>query len=100
MDLNKIINNYIKILQIKMETDEMQFLKKYHQIEYIKKLEEFVPIFKDEYPFLFKKIINGDNLDILNIFLNNITDIDEGKKTLNDARNELGLLLHEKYVNM
>lgn len=93
-----VINQYVKLLHMKMNTDEMIFLKKYHFNEYEIRLSDFVPNFKDEYPFLFKMIINGSDLSILDEFLNNIEDIDNGKKTLNDARNELGIMLHNKFV--
>lgn len=95
----EIINQYVKLLQLKMNTDEMIFLKKYHEDEYEIKLAEFVPNFKEEYPSLFKMIISGQDLSILNEFLNNIEDIENGKKTLNDARNDLGMMLHNKYVD-
>jgi hypothetical protein len=83
---------------MKMSTDDMAFLKKFHPDEYEKKLGEFVPAFKDEYPFLFKMIISGADLSILDMFLDNISDIDAGKKSLNDARNDLGHILHNKFV--
>ena len=95
----EIINQYVKLLQLKMNTDEMIFLKKYHNDEYETKLAEFVPSFKEEYPSLFKMIVSGADLSILDEFLNNIEDIKSGKKKLNDARNELGMMLHNKYVD-
>jgi len=30
--------------------------------------------------------------------LDHLDDIDQGKKTLNEARNDLGQMLHNKYV--
>jgi hypothetical protein len=95
----EIINQYVKLLDLKMKTDEMIFLKKYHFDEYETKLSEYVPKFNEEYPFLFKMVINGSDLSILDKFLDNIDDIDNGKKSLNDARNELGMMLHNKFVD-
>ena len=95
----KIINQYVQLIQVKMNTDEMIFLKQFHPIEFEEKLEKFVPQFKEEYPFLFRMIISGGDLSILDTFLDNISDIDDGKKTLNDARNELGEMLNDKYIN-
>ena len=43
-------------------------------------------------------IISGDKLEMLDIFLDTMTDIDNGKKTLGDARQDLGIILHDKYV--
>jgi hypothetical protein len=97
-NFKQLILKYVKILQLKMNTDEFQFLKKFHIDEYEKKLADYVPAFKEEYPFLFKMIISGQDLSMLNLFLDNIDSIDKGEKTLNDARNELGEILHNKYV--
>ena len=94
----KIILQYVELLQTKMNTDDMRFLKQFHPDEYKQKLDNFVPEFKLEYPFLYKVIINGSDLTMLNTFLDNLTDIDNGKKSLNDARNDLGQMLHEKYI--
>ena len=97
-NFNNIIRQYVKLLQTKMEGDDFIFLKKYHPIDYEQKLSDFVPTFKEEYPHLFKMIISGADLNILEMFLNNMSDIDNGNKTLNDARAEMGNMLHDKYV--
>ena len=97
-NFKQVILKYVKILQLKMNTDELQFLKKYHIDEYEKKLAEYVPAFKEEYPFLFKMIISGQDLSMLDLFLDNIESIDKGEKSLNDVRNDLGQILHNKYV--
>ncbi len=98
-EFKTLIKKYVELLQLKMNTDEMKFRKKFHFEEYTQKLAEYVPKFYDEYPHLFKMIISGADLEILDIFLDNITDIDNGKKTLTDARSDLGNLLHNKYVD-
>ena len=97
-NFNKIIKQYVQLLKIKMSSDDMIFLKKYHPTEYESQLSEYVPAFKDEYPHLFKMIISGADLNMLDVFLNNMTKIENGDKTLNEARNEMGEILHEKYV--
>jgi len=97
-NFKQLIGQYVKLLQMKMASDNMKFLKKFHPDEYEKELDNFVPAFKDEYPFLFKMIISGSDLSILDMFLDNIADIDSGKKSLNDARNDLGHILHNKFV--
>jgi hypothetical protein len=97
-NFKQLIGSYVKLLQMKMNTDNMKFKKKFHPDEYNKELSDFVPAFKEEYPFLFKTIISDSDLSILDMFLDNISDIDSGKKNLNDARNDLGHILHEKFV--
>jgi hypothetical protein len=76
----------------------MQFLKKFHNDEYTQKMYDFVPQFSQEYPSLFNMIISGSDLNMLDLFLDNLTDIDSGKKTLDDTRDELAHILHNKYV--
>ena len=99
-DFKDIMYKYIHIIKEKMKSDEFVFLKKHHPEEYTQKLNDFVPEFRDQYPSLFKMIISDINIDLsmLDIFLNNLNDIDNGKKSLNDVRNNLGHMLHNKYV--
>ncbi len=99
-NFKEIIHQYIKLIKDKMNSDEFIFLKRHHPQEYQDKIMNFVPEFRDQYPSLFQMIISGVEIDmsILDIFLNNLADIDEGKKTLDDARNEMGHMLHNKYV--
>ena len=93
-----IVKQYIRLLQVKMNKDEMIFLRKYHYDEYVKTMSDFVPEFRDNYPSLFQMIISGADLSMLDLFFDKFNSIDEGRQTLNDARNELGNLLHDKYV--
>ena len=59
---------------------------------------DYVPKFVEEYPALFRMIISGADLNILNLFLDNLEDVDSGKITFDEARHGLGALLHDKYV--
>ena len=97
-NFKNIINQYVKLIQDKMNTDEMIFLNKFHQDEYQTAMEEFVPEFYNEYPSLFNMIIKGNDLSMLDLFLNKLDDIDQGKNTLDDVRTDLGQILHNKYV--
>jgi hypothetical protein len=97
-NFKQLIGSYVKLLQMKMSTDDMKLKKKFHPDEYETDLANFVPAFKEEYPHLYKMIISGTDLSILEMFLDNISDIDSGKKSLNDVRNDLGHILHNKYV--
>jgi hypothetical protein len=94
-----LIKQYVSLLQAKMESNDMKLLKETNPDEYKQKLDNYVPKFREEYPFLYRMIINNNDLSMLDTFLNNIADIDNGNKTLNDARNDLGQILHDKYVN-
>lgn len=100
MDTNfkKLIMNYVDLIKKKINTDRCKFLKKYHKDEYENEISNFVPKFKEEYPFLFKMILEENDLSFLEIFLDSIEDIDNNKKNINEIRNNLGQLLHDKYV--
>lgn len=93
-----IIKNYVNVIQTKMNTDEFKILKETNRPEYERRLSEFVPEFKKEYEHLFKMIISGVDLKILDMFLDNMRDVENGNKTLNEARNNLGQYLHDVYV--
>ncbi len=97
-DFKSIILRYVKLLQLKSNTVEFQNLKKNDPATYNTRLGEFVPEFSEQYPSLFNMIIDGADMNMLNLFLDNLNDIDNGKKSLNEARNELGHILHNKYV--
>jgi hypothetical protein len=98
-NFKSMINSYVELIKNKMETEHCKFLKKHHYDEYLEEMNNFVPKFKEEYPILFKIILENQDLSILNIFLDNIEDIDSGKKEINEVRNNLGQLLHNKYIN-
>jgi hypothetical protein len=43
-------------------------------------------------------IIKGQDLSILDIYLDKLEDIEQGKQSLNEVRDELGNYLNDKYV--
>lgn len=96
--LRTIITRYVNLIQKKMNTDEMVYLKNNNKNEFEEKMGEFVPEFRDEYPALFKMILSGADLAMLEIFLDTLDDVDSGKHTFDQARTGLGHLLHNKYV--
>ena len=100
-NLKSLINKYVSLIKSKMDTEEFKLLKKTNKTEYENRLSNFVPVFKEEYPVLFKMIINSENdndLSILDMFLDKLEAVDNGSSTLNEVRNDLGHFLHNKYV--
>lgn len=93
-----LITEYVTLIKQKMNTIEMKKMKEENNYKYIKTMREFLPIFYEKYPKLFKKIIQGDSLEHLDLFLNKFDDIESGKVSFNDAREDLGQILHNKYV--
>lgn len=98
VSFKNIILEYVALINKKMNTPEMKQMKEVNNYQYTKAMNEFLPKFREKYPKLYKKIINGDNLDNLNIFINKIDDIEHNKISFDDARNNLGQILHDKYV--
>ncbi len=93
-----IVKQYVKILQLKMQKEDMIYLKENNYNDYLKIMGDYVPEFKDNYPSLFQMIVSGADLSMLELFFEKFNNIDQGRQTLNEARNELGQLLHDKYV--
>lgn len=93
-----IVKQYVKILQLKMQKEDMIYLKENNFNDYLKIMGDYVPEFKDNYPSLFQMIVSGADLSMLELFFEKFNNIDQGRQTLNEARNELGQLLHDKYV--
>lgn len=93
-----LIIEYVNLIKQKMNTPEMQKMKLENNYKYMKIMREFLPSFYEKYPKLYKKIIQGDNLEHLELFLNKFDDIESGKVSFNDAREDLGQILHDKYV--
>lgn len=94
----EIVLKYVDLIKSKMDTDEMKFLKQFHPTEYEEKLDNFVPEFRKEYPFLYKLIINDSDLSNLYVFLNTIDNIKNGKISKEDATAKLGVMLDEQFV--
>ena len=96
--LRNIVTRYVNLIQKKMNTEEMVKLRNKDKNEFTERMGEFVPEFRDEYPALFKMILSGADLEMLEIFLDTLDDVDTGKQTFDQARTGLGHLLHDKYV--
>ena len=93
-----LIKKFIPVIQIKMNTPEFINLKKNNMQEYTSRMIKEFPKFNEEFPFIFKKIISGDDLSMLDIFFNKLSEVDSGQNTINNVRQELGHLLNDIYV--
>lgn len=96
--MKTLIKQYMKLIELKSATPEYVLLKSTNYEEYEQRMIEYLPAFYKEYPMLYKKILKGGDMEILELFLDNIEEIDNGRKTINNARNDLGHFLHNKYV--
>jgi len=91
------IKQTVELIQKIINTEEYIVLKKEDDIRYRNKLTTLFPTFAQDYPSLFKKIINNDDLTMLNTMLNSLSDISSGKNE-KQITTELGEQLAEKYL--
>jgi hypothetical protein len=96
MDSNEI-KQTVELVQKIINTEEYIILKKENDIKYRNKLISLFPTFSNDYPILFKKIINNDDITMLYTMLNSINDVSSGKDE-KKITTELGEMLAEKYI--
>lgn len=61
--------------------------------------ESECPLFSNRYPTLFKMLNNSSiDLDILDLFLDRLEGVQEGKEELKEAEKDLASVLNERYV--
>jgi acyl-homoserine-lactone acylase len=68
------------------------------KLQYEFALRDVFPEFAQEHPFLFRKIVMGDDLTFLHKMLDNIDKINTGELTQKDVEMALGNELADKYV--
>ena len=85
-------------------------IKKFTELEYYKELKihdklqfefslrDVFPQFSEEHPFLFRKIVMGDDLTFLYKMLDSITEINKGSTTQQQVEMDLGTQLANMYV--
>ena len=61
-------------------------------------LIEKYPDFYNEYPFIIKKIIKGDDLAMLDVFFRQLEQVQSGNKSLEKVEYNLGQDLAKKYI--
>ena len=91
------IKQTVELIQKIINTEEFITLKNEDDVKYRNKLITLFPTFSQDYPSLFKKIINNDDLTMLNTMLNSLSDISSGKNE-KQITTELGEHLAEKYL--
>ena len=62
------------------------------------KLAEKFPLFATNYPFLLKKIVKNEDIEYLYKMLDNLKQVEQGNKKLEDVEMNLGENLAEKYL--
>ena len=91
------IKQTVELIQKIINTEEYIVLKRDDSVRYRTKLSEMFPTFANDYPILFKKIINKDDITMLTTMLNSLNDISSGKNE-KEITEGLGEHLAEKYI--
>jgi len=94
----QLIKKYITEIKKFTELDTYKEIKKTDKLQYEFALRDIFPEFSQEHPFLFRKIVMGDDLTFLYKMLENIDKINSGELTQKDVEMALGNELADKYV--
>jgi len=97
MNNSNEIKETVKLIQNIINTEEYIILQRDDNIKYRNSLIQMFPTFADDYPILFKKIINKEDITMLTTMLNSLDEISSGKdeKQITEG---LGEHLAEKYL--
>ena len=95
----EMIKSYILEIKKFTDLDEFKEIKKRDKFQYEFAVGELFPTFAQEYPFLFRKIANGDDLTMLFKMLDSITSVNKGEMTKIQVEQSLGHDLANLYVH-
>jgi len=94
----ELIKKYIKEIQKFTTLDEYKQLKVLDKLQYQFALREIFPSFAEEHPFLFRKIVMGDDLTFLYKMLEKIEKINSGELNQKEVEIDLGKELANLYI--
>jgi hypothetical protein len=93
-----LIRKYITEITKFTDLDYYKELKLADKLQYEFSLRDIFPEFSADHPFLFRKIVMGDDLTFLYKMLDNIKKINDGELTQKEVEMELGGELANVYV--
>ena len=94
----ELIRKYITEIKKFTELDYYKELKNEDKLQYEFSLRDVFPTFSESHPFLFRKIVMGDDLTFLYKMLDNIQKINDGELTQQEVEMSLGSELANVYV--
>jgi len=94
----EMIKNIIVEIKKFAELPEYQEIKKIDRLQFEFALRDIFPTFSQEHPFLFRKIVMGDDLAFLYKMLEGITKIKNGTLSVKEVEQDLGNDLANTYV--
>jgi hypothetical protein len=86
------------IIEINKELKKMHSYGEHNIFNLEMNINEMFPDFYNDHPALVKKICKGDDIETLNLMLNNLEQVENGKKTLPEVEKKLGDDLFNKYM--
>jgi len=92
------IRDTVKLIQQMMSSELFMQLYVEDKVKYTHTLRAAFPTFAEEYHHLFKKIINHDDLSMLEPMLSSIEALSKGTKTDKEITTDIGEKLAEKYL--
>jgi len=95
----ELIKKYIREIKKFTDLDVYKQIKLNDKMQYLFALREIFPSFAEEHPFLFRKIVMGDDLTFLYKMLDNIDKINSGELTQQAAEATLGNELANIYIH-
>ena len=95
----EMIKSYISEIKKFTDLDEFKEIKQRDKMQHEFAVRELFPTFAQEHPFLFRKIVNGDDLSMLYKMLDSITSINKGDMTTIQVEQNLGNELANLYVH-
>lgn len=96
-NVEEILDTIIKIYEV-MDTDEIKTVRKENKAQYEIKMEELFPAFSFRYYAVFRKVISGEDITPLMRMFDEINNVKSGKKTIEQAEQQLGQNLAEQYI--
>jgi len=95
----ELIKKYIREIKKFTDLDVYKQIKLNDKMQYLFALREIFPSFAEEHPFLFRKIVMGDDLTFLYKMLDNIDKINSGELTQQAVEATLGNELANVYIH-
>ena len=86
----EMIKSYISEIKKFTDLDEFKQIKIKDRLQHEFAVRELFPTFAQEHPFLFRKIVNGDDLTMLYKMLDSITSVNNGEMTKIQVEQNLG----------
>lgn len=92
------IRSYVDLILKYINNEEIKQLKETDEAKYKQLLNFRFKEFISEYPVLFKCVVNGQNIEMLELMLKGIEHLNDAPEDLETVRYALGQKLHDIYV--